>query len=588
MKKLFCFIQKTLKLIAKSDQKKLLIAIPVSVFLSLLDLLGVILLGTVGTFAYKSVSGDTKPTRIEVLVKTIFHTNTDQTKLMVIIAITAVSVLIIKTLSQLYFNYKLSRFLARQESQVSINLFSKILNGNSYQVLSTNVSEYQYALITGSARLVSSVLGGLISLVTDGINIIILGFFAFLISPGAFLGAVFIFLLVYSLTGKFVRSKAEEYGIKNQIYSVKVHRSVVESARGFKELKVYDKIDETLADFSFYRNELSLINQRTTWLSNLLRYIFEISVLVSAVACAGVLIYTTDARRTISVIVVFLAMGFRLIPSVQRLQNSFIGFRVIMGASQQVFDLYEKFSNNLEESGKQSDRDNIIKLDSIILSNISLANPTAPNQLILHDINLSLRVGQVFALIGQSGSGKTSLADLIIGLNQPTSGLIKYVGNGEELNINSILKGYVNQNPAMYSDSLYENIAYGVKNKIVDMPKIRKILSELNLDYFISENEGGEIVPREINMDSTNISGGERQRIAIARALYADSKIIILDEPSSALDKKSQNLLIDAIMKIKKDRLILVITHSDRLMLACDFVIELSKGTVINQYEIKK
>ena len=588
MKKIFFFIQKTLKLIAKSDQKKLLIAIPVSVVLSLLDLLGVILLGTVGTFAYKSVSGDTKPTRIELLVKSIFHTNTDQTKLMVIVAITAVSVLIIKTLSQLYFNYKLSRFLARQESQVSINLFSKILNGNSYQVLSTNVSEYQYALIAGSARLSSSVLGGLISVVTDGVNIIILGFFAFLISPGAFFGAVFIFLFVYSLTSKFVRNKAEEYGVKNQTYSMQVHRSVIESARGFKELKVYNKINETLSDFRLIRGELSLINQRTAWLSNLLRYIFEISVLVSAVACAGVLIYTTDARRTISVVVVFLAMGFRLIPSVQRLQNSFIGFRVIMGASQQVFDLYEKFSNNLEESGTQLNIDNINKLDSVILSNISLANPTTPNQLILHDINLSLRVGQVFALIGQSGSGKTSLADLIIGLNQPTSGFISYVGNGEELDSKLVLKGYVNQSPAMYSNSLFENIAYGVKNKRIDIPKIIEILNELNLDYFVSINEFGELVPREINMDSTNISGGERQRIAIARALYADSKVIILDEPSSALDKNSQKLLIDAIMKIKNERLIIVITHSDRLMLACDFVIELSQGKVINQYEIKK
>ena len=119
MKKIFFFIQKTLKLIAESDRKKLLIAIPVSVVLSLLDLLGVVLLCTVGTFAYKSVSGDTKPTRIELLVKSIFHADPDQTKLMVIVAILAVSVLIIKTLSQLYFNFKLSRFLARQESQVS-------------------------------------------------------------------------------------------------------------------------------------------------------------------------------------------------------------------------------------------------------------------------------------------------------------------------------------------------------------------------------------------------------------------------------------------------------------------------------------
>lgn len=588
MKKIFFFIQKTLELIEEPDRKKLLIALPVSVILSLLDLLGVILLGTVGTFAYKSVSGDTKPTRIELLVKSIFNADTDQTKLMVIVAITAVSVLIIKTLSQLYFNFKLSRFLARQESQVSINLFSRILNGNSHQVLSTNVSEYQYALIAGSARLSSSVLGGIISVVTDGVNILILGFFAFLISPGAFLGAVLIFLLVYSLTSKFVRNKAEEYGIKNQTYSMQVHRSVIESARGFKELQVYNKINETLSDFRSIRGELSLINQKTAWLSNLLRYIFEISVLVSAVACAGVLIYTTDARRTISVVVVFLAMGFRLIPSVQRLQNSFIGFRVIMGASQQVFDLYKKFGSNLEKSHNQLNGENSKKLDSVILSNVSLANPTDPDQLILKSINLSLSVGRVYALIGHSGSGKTNLADLIIGLNEPTSGLISYVGDGEDLDIKSILKGYVNQNPAMYSNSLFENISYGVKNKKVDIPKIRKILNELDLDYFVNVNEDGQIIPREINMDSTNISGGERQRIAIARALYANSKVIVLDEPSSALDKNSQKLLLDAIMKIKNERLIIVITHSDRLMLACDFVIELSQGKVINQYEIKK
>lgn len=588
MKKIFFFIQKTLELIEEPDRKKLLIALPVSVMLSLLDLLGVILLGTVGTFAYKSVSGDTKPTRIELLLKSIFNTETDQIKLMVIVAIIAVSVLIIKTLSQLYFNFKLSRFLAHQESQVSINLFNRILNGNSHQVLSTNVSEYQYALIAGSARLSSSVLGGIISVVTDGVNILILGFFAFLISPGAFLGAVLIFLIIYSLTSKFVRNKAEEYGIKNQTYSMQVHRSVIESARGFKELQVYNKIDETLSDFRSIRSELSLINQKTAWLSNLLRYIFEISVLVSAVACAGVLIYTTDARRTISVVVVFLAMGFRLIPSVQRLQNSFIGFRVIMGASQQVFDLYKKFGSNLEKSHNQLNGENSKKLDSVILSNVSLANPTDPDQLILKSINLSLSVGRVYALIGHSGSGKTSLADLIVGLNEPTSGLISYVGDGEDLDVKSILKGYVNQNPAMYSNSLFENISYGVKNKKVDIPKIRKILNELDLDYFVNVNEDGEIIPREINMDSTNISGGERQRIAIARALYANSKVIVLDEPSSALDKNSQKLLLDAIMKIKNERLIIVITHSDRLMLACDFVIELSQGKVINQYEIKK
>jgi HlyD family secretion protein len=136
----------------------------------------------------------------------------------------------------------------------------------------------------------------------------------------------------------------------------------------------------------------------------------------------------------------------------------------------------------------------------------------------------------------------------------------------------------------MYGASLFENISFGVKNKSVDIERILNILKDLNLSDFAWEDEDGQIKTREISMDSTNISGGEKQRIAIARALYADSKVIVLDEPSSALDKISQNLLISAISKIKQNRIIIIITHSDRLTSVCDYVVELNKGRIINEF----
>ena len=578
------FIKQTLELITSKNKKKLLLAIPVSILLSLLDLLGVILLGTLGTFSFKLLSGDTKPTRLELILKSILPIELSQINFMIAISFFAVFLLILKTLSQLYFNFKLSRFLANQETLISVSLFEKILHSNSRKVLSSNVTEYQYALLTGSARLVSSVLGGLLTTFTDGMSILVLGFFAVLVSPEAFFGTLCVFLIVYLISGKFIRNKAEEYGSQSQEYSMNAHRSVLESIRGFKELKVYDKVDEALLKFSSSRSNLSLISQKTSWLSTILKYVFEIAILISAIVCGGILIYTTDARRTITVVVIFLAMGFRLIPSIQRIQNSFIGFRNIIGSSQKLFYFNQKFSDSILDDSIELLNEEKYRLDSILLSNISLKHPDDTEKLILDDISLELKIGKVVALIGQSGSGKTSLADLIVGLNSPTSGEVSYLAQGKIINSKLVSKGYVNQSPAMYGASLFENISFGAKNKFVDIERILDILEELNLSDFVGENEDGQINTREISMDSTNISGGEKQRIAIARALYADSKVIVLDEPSSALDKINQNLLISAISKIKQNRIIIIITHSDRLISVCDYVVELNKGRIVNQY----
>lgn len=138
------------------------------------------------------------------------------------------------------------------------------------------------------------------------------------------------------------------------------HGSVFESIRGFKELKVYDKVEDALLKFSTSRSNLSLINQKTSWLSSILKYVFEIAILISAMVCGGILIYTTDTRRTITVVVIFLAMGFRLIPSIQRLQNSFIGFRNIIGSSQKLFYFNQIFSDSiLDKSAELLNEENV-------------------------------------------------------------------------------------------------------------------------------------------------------------------------------------------------------------------------------------
>jgi ATP-binding cassette subfamily C protein len=580
LKKILSLIQKTLQLLPYQNRKKIIICIPVAIFLSLLDLIGVILLGTLGTIGYKTLTNDNKPTRLEIILRDILNINTiSSDKLIVITGIISVFVLMFKTISQSYFFFKFSRFLAAQEALISVKLFEKILGAQANQVFTINVSQYQYALILGPGRLVNSVLNGLVSLMSDGFNIILLGCVAFIISPLAFCSVVLVFVSTNLLSSKLLKNKASEYGKSTQNLTVYLSRIIIETIRGFKELQTYKRQDKTIYEFKDSRYLLALVNQKTSWISSVQKYIFEVVILLSGVLVSVILIVTTDARRTVSVVVLFLAMGFSLIPSINRIQNAIITFRVAEGSSTQVFELFDKYNNSEKNNFKfnlPTLHDNIF--DKIELKNVFL---TINSKTILDNINLTLNANQIIGLIGRSGSGKTSLADLIVGINSPSSGQIVFSVKGEPIDVNGISRGYVSQNPSMYSNNFFENIAYGVSDKPLDIEKILRIAQELNLGDFLLDNNHSA---REIQMDSVNISGGERQRIAIARALYADSKLIVLDEPSSALDKYSQESLLNSIQKIKKDKTIIIITHSDRLIEFCDTIIELDRGSVKINY----
>ena len=581
-------IRRTLKLLNKSDRQKLYLAIPISAVLGLLDLVGVILLGTVGTFAYKNISGDQKPTRLETVLRDLPGFQISENSLIIVLSGLAVLTLMTKTVCQLIFYYRYAKFMARQEAEISVSLFRKILSGNSYQAFSTNLSQYQYSLITGPGRLVNTVLNGLISIMTDGINVILLCGLAFFVSPSSFIAAAGIFLLVFLSFNRFINSKADYYGGTSQEFSVGVHETVLESIRGFKELKVYKKELQTLQRFSSYRFKLSEIYQKSNWLGNLMKYIFEIAILLSAVCVSVLLINSRDPRQIVTIIVIFMAMGFRLIPGIQRLQNSFIGFRIAKGATSQLFELFDKYDGINEsrlihyEIGKENSS-KFNEICSIDIKNVTLiAKNGGTEKLILDDINLSLSTNQIIGIVGKSGAGKTSLADLIIGINEPTMGSIRFLGENGEIALENIRRGYVNQNPVLYGTDLYANVAYGSDEKVIDFERINSILSDLGLNNLIPSGAKNESMETLINSDGSNISGGERQRIAIARAIYANSQLIVFDEPSSALDSANQENLMDLFAQLRKICTIIVITHSEKFIGVCDQILVIEKGKIIS------
>jgi len=571
---IFALIKKGFSHLSKSDKRKIYFVIPISVLLGLLDLIGVILLGTVGTLAFKSISDDSRPTKLELFLGNLFPGNISTTNLTLILGIGAIFVLATKTISQAIMNYKLAKFQARIETEIALKAFRKIIRSQATIFNSNKYSDYQYALTVGANRFVNGIIGSVIAFSTDTITTIIMAGFALYASPLAFLAAFLIFLCTYLLINGPLHKRSQLYGEEAAKTYISMSEHLLENFKGIKEISVYRKGDELSSAFNHEKGRNSILNQKMLWISSITRYFLEISILVSAMGIVGILLVTTDIRRSITVFVIFMAIGFRLIPNIQRMQNSLVTIRIAEGTTMGLLSILDREDEIKEpEIRPQNTPTNF---DLINVKNVFYDYPDSPGA--ISDISFKLLKNKSLAIIGESGSGKTTLADLIAGINLPSTGTITFEEFESRDSSSKIFPtiAYVSQNSSLFGDNIYENIAFGSNDRIIDKEKIDSILSNLNLNILVTEIDASGL--RVLRSDGTNLSGGERQRIAIARSEYADTQIVIFDEPTSSLDEVNREKVVEYIKRIKNEKTIIIVTHTLELLDYCDSVLQLEYG----------
>jgi ABC-type bacteriocin/lantibiotic exporter with double-glycine peptidase domain len=575
MNKSIYLVKKGFSYLEKSDRRKVYFMIPITVFLSFLDLLGVVLLGTVGTLAFKVVSSDSKPTRLEVVLQSFLPGNLSTGNLTLILAIMAFFVLATKTVCQGLINYKLAKFQARLESEISAKAFKKIIHANASTFNSKKYSDYQQALSFGSFKLVSGLIGTVIVLAGDLSSTILMGIFAFYASPIAFFSALAIFGLIYLLINGPIYRMSQNYGRESSSIYILMTEQLLEYFKGIKEINVYGKAHKLSEEYRIDKLKSSMLNQKIQWIASVSRYFLEIAILFAGAAVAAILVMTSDIRRSVTVVVIFLAIGFRLIPNIQRIQNAIVTIRIAEGATEGLFDILDNFPESTGIRKKPQTKG--ARFDFIEVSDLSFQYSEGATT--LSNISFKLPKNCTLAILGESGSGKTTLADLIAGINSPNEGSIRFSESEQStksIGENTPSIAYVSQNSSLFGRNIYENIAFGTNELLPDKAKVRSILNNLNLDFLFAMEEADGL--REIRSDGTNLSGGERQRIAIARAEYADTDLIIFDEPTSSLDTLNKNKVIDYISRINSHKTIIIVTHTLDLLDYCDFVLLLNKG----------
>ena len=275
-----------------------------------------------------------------------------------------------------------------------------------------------------------------------------------------------------------------------------------------------------------------------------------------------------------------MAASFRLLPSINKILSNVQQLKFFTPSIENILKEFKI----INESYKLADSNiNIEFKKNIILDNVTFFYPNK-NKAAVQDINFVIEKGKKYGIRGSSGSGKSTLISLILTLLKTLKGQIKVDDVNLESNNIFWLKniGYVAQDIYLMDDTIEKNIAFGIPQNQIDSEKINIAIKNSQLSDFVDNLKNG--VKTRVGERGQMISGGQKQRMGIARALYNDPSLIILDEFTSALDKDTEKHLIDTIYNLDKSKTVVIVSHRESALDRCDTIIDLEDGKIKKIY----
>ena len=481
----------------------------------------------------------------------------------------------IKNLFILYSNWIQNKKI----NQISLELSQKLYNlylGFPFEFhTKTNKS-----VLYNNILHITTVVTGLEAFLLIIIEILVaLGILALLLSQ-EFIGTLlilFILLVLSYFLYYFTVQNLANWGKKRfhfQGFKLKIVGQVLD---GIKELKILNRNKFFFNKFSENESKDLVLSNYIKIISLTPRFFYEIVfILCIFLFLFYQLNYYSDTKEIIPILALYAAAFFRLLPSANRiLQHS----QRLMNISKIIKEIHEEFKSlnvNLikKNNGKTFEFKKEIKIE-----NLSFHYDERKKN-IIKNLNLKINFGEQIGIIGESGSGKSTIINLLTGLLSPKNGSIKADDVDIENNISCWQKqiGYVPQDTFILDDTLLKNIALGITEKDILNNKIEQVLEQTRIKNFVNSLPKG--LQTEVGEDGAQISGGQKQRIGIARALYLNPKLLILDEATSALDVEVESEILSEIKKLKNKITIIVISHRASALVGCDKIYKLEKGNL--------
>jgi ATP-binding cassette, subfamily B, bacterial PglK len=551
-------------------------------FSSLLDLAGILAIGFLATSVALFLTEGSDPNRVITIGD--FELTAVNAQSLPLLSGLILVLFIAKALISIVLSLALARFLARVEARASRDVArSAFLNGLDRVRLHSR-DEVLFASLAGSPSAFNGMLNSLGVIASEGfLFALVIISFAVINAPAA-LAAIVYFGLIGFVIQKYVGKKLEKTSQEINREAVNSSSSLLDLGEVYRESSILGRSDFFIT--RLYESRLRSAGNTALQivLATIPRYLIETSLLVALAIFVVVQSLSGDLASSAATIGVFLSGGLRLTAALLPLQGAVLALRQAVPAAQKAFDIL--LLPAIREStprAPESPASPIAKNENplpVRLTEVSFSYGSRGKETI-SDVSLEISAGAQVAFIGLSGAGKSTVADLILGLLTPTSGEVLVGGQKPShlIRSNPGLLSYVPQRPGLVSGTIAENIALGIDQSKLDQDLLRKAVSDSHLQELIESLPEG--LETDLGKRRDALSGGQIQRIGLARALYSQPRLLILDEATSSLDAESENEISMVLDEMRKKVTVILIAHRLNSIQHADAVFFMEAGRVM-------
>jgi ABC-type multidrug transport system fused ATPase/permease subunit len=550
--------------------------------LSLSDLVVILAIGFVATSTALFLTEGSDPNRILDFAGFSFPAVNAQT--LPWVAGSVFTLFLLKAFASLLLTKRAAFFVAKIEARAAKAVAEIVFGGDLSHVQKKSREEMMFAIQSGSPAAFNVLLNAANTFVTEAtlFTLITLGFLV--VDPWVTLAALLYFGLIAVTIQYFVGSQMTKAGTKLASSSVKANTAISDLTSVFRELSVlglrYKYIDR------IYQSRVSASNSAATnyYLNGMPRYIIEAALLVGVGLFVLLQSLSGDIVQSAGTLGVFLAGGFRLTAALLPLQSALLTMNSTIPSAKTAHDILLESGNHRGLVAETSDNESTIDLRTrplgVSFNGVSFKYPDAEERSIF-DVSLEISPGTQVAFIGASGAGKSTIADLICGVLKATAGEVKLLSNEDQSQATSKPRiSYVPQNPGIVSGSILDNIALAVDDNQVDRKKVLAAVREAHLAPVVDELPDG--LDHNLGKLKDGLSGGQMQRIGLARALYTSPGLLVMDEATSALDADSELEIQRALQGIRGSVTVVLIAHRLNTIQHADQVFLIEKGRVVD------
>ena len=582
-------LSQSLSLLSPRDRRLYYIAVGIQMSLSFLDLVGVALLGLVGALAVTVIQSQPPPSMVVSTAQVLGLQDLSTQGLVVTFGAIAATVLMVKSLASAVLLRRVLRFLANRQALVSARLSSALLSRPIAEVQARSSQETAFAITSGVGAATVGVLGQFASICAEVALLAVLGTALMFFDPLVTLGAIGFFLIVGIILQRGLGTRANRFasiGMRTDIASM---NAIQEAIAAYREISVASRRSLYANSIQSLRWRAASVGAEVAFIGQIPKFVFESAMVVGGFLLAGVLFLTQTASVAVGSLALYLAAASRVMPSLLRLQTATLGIRTMAGAAEPAFQLAESLGSPTEDPSPTASIAELKALArsehkdfvaSVAVAGVSVQYP-GTSSMALRDVSITMPPGSQTALVGPSGAGKSTLADVILGITEPTSGSVAISGRSPISAVEAWPGGiaYVPQDVAVANGTVRENVGLGLPYDAIDNDLVWEALERAHIAEFVRCQPLGLETP--MGEHGLRFSGGQLQRVGIARALYTRPRLLVLDEATSALDADTEMGITDTLAQLAGDVTTVVIAHRLSTVRSASQVAYLDYGRVI-------